>query len=173
MIRRPVANSRSARKRIRVNETKRIRNRDVRSAVRTKITKARRVLLSGETVSVEEELQAAIKALDKAGEKGILHRNNVNRRKSRLTAMVAKIMRVADGSEQAAEARATAAGGQKGRSTKAGGAKSKGKTAAKSVAKATTAKAAGKTTAAKTTKTTAAKTPTKAKPAASAKPDTA
>jgi small subunit ribosomal protein S20 len=142
-----VANSRSARKRIRVNETKRIRNRDVRSAVRTKVTKARRVVLSGETVSVEEELRAAVSALDKAGEKGILHRNNVNRRKSRLTAMAASIMRAAEGSEQAAEARAAAAGGQKGRSTRVG--KAGAKSAAKSAPKAS-AKGAPKATTPKT-----------------------
>lgn len=179
-----MANSRSARKRIRANERKHQRNKAVRSAVRTKITKARRVLFSGDQVNVEEELKAAVRALDRAGEKGILHRNNVNRRKSRLTAMAARLMRVAaaSDSEEAAALRAAAAGGEKGRSGRAargaaqGRAKSAPKTAAGAKpstarAKATTAKSttAKPTTAKATTaKATAAKA-TSAKPARSTK----
>jgi small subunit ribosomal protein S20 len=114
-----VANSRSARKRIRANERKHVRNRGVRSSVRTYVGKARQSLLTlepGQTVEVEEQLRAAVRALDRAGEKGILHRNNVNRRKSRLTAMAARLIRAASaGGEHATELRAAAAGGVKGR----------------------------------------------------------
>jgi len=114
-----VANSRSARKRIRANERKHVRNRGVRSSVRTYVGKARQSLLSlepGNTVDVEEQLKAAVRALDRAAEKGILHRNNVNRRKSRLTAMAARLIRAAsEGGEHATELRAAAAGGAKGR----------------------------------------------------------
>src|ERR1700726_4985347 len=66
-----VANSRSARKRIRANERKHIRNRGVRSSVRTYVGKARQSLLSlepGETIDVAEQLKAAVKALDRAAE---------------------------------------------------------------------------------------------------------
>ena len=90
-----MANSRSARKRIRANQRKHIRNRGVRSSVRTYVGKARQSLLTlepGDIVDVEEQLKAAVRALDRAGEKGILHRNNVNRRKSRLTAMAARLI---------------------------------------------------------------------------------
>lgn len=143
-----MANSRSARKRIRANERKRIRNRAVRSAVRTKVTKARRALLAGAAViDMEQELKNAVKALDRAGEKGILHRNNVARRKSRLTSMAARLIRMAQSSaEGQAEARAAAGGGEKGRSTK--GAKpstttrARAKTAAKSGTKAPVTKTA-------------------------------
>ena len=114
-----MANSRSARKRIRANERKHVRNRAVRSSVRTYVAKARHSLLTletGQTVDVAEQLRAAVKALDRAGEKGILHRNNVNRRKSRLTAMAARLIRAAtEGGEVATEVRAAAAGGVKGR----------------------------------------------------------
>jgi small subunit ribosomal protein S20 len=112
-----LANSRSARKRIRADLTKRERNRSVRSAVRTRVVSARKALLSGGTIDVGEQLKAAIRELDRAGEKGILHRNNVRRRKSRLTAMAAKIERLA-ATGDAAAARAAAAGGEKGRTTK-------------------------------------------------------
>jgi len=112
-----VANSRSARKRIRANERKHIRNRGVRSSVRTYVGKARQSLLilePGDTVDVEEQLKAAVRALDRAGEKGILHRNNVNRRKSRLTAMAARLIRAASqGGEHATELRAAATAARK------------------------------------------------------------
>lgn len=114
-----MANSRSARKRIRASERKHVRNRAVRSSVRTHVGKARHALLgfeSGSTVDVEAQLRAAVRALDRAGEKGILHRNNVNRRKSRLTAMASRLMRAAEsGAPETGELRAAAAGGAKGR----------------------------------------------------------
>jgi small subunit ribosomal protein S20 len=142
-----VANSRSARKRIRANERKHIRNRGVRSSVRTYVGKARQSLLSlepGDTVDVEAQLKAAVRALDRAGEKGILHRNNVNRRKSRLTSMAARLIRAAsEGGEHTTEVRAAAAGGAKGRGRAASGAR---KPAAKAPLKAA-AKPAGKATA--------------------------
>jgi small subunit ribosomal protein S20 len=147
-----VANSRSARKRIRANERKHIRNRGVRSSVRTYVAKARQSLLTlepGETVDVEAQLKAAVRALDRAGEKGILHRNNVNRRKSRLTLMAARLIRAAtEGGEHSTEVRAAAAGGAKGRgrqstAARKGAAKPAAKAAARpaaSVKAATTAK---------------------------------
>ena len=146
-----MANSRSARKRIRSNERKHIRNRAVRSAVRTSITKARRSLLGTlPTIDSEEQVLAAVRALDRAAEKGILHRNNAKRRKSRLMAMAHKLVTAAATGEQAA-ARAVAVGGEKGRS------RAKAKSGAKPAA--TTRTAAAKTPAAKASaaKATAAK----------------
>ncbi|HUZ68218.1 MAG TPA: 30S ribosomal protein S20 [Candidatus Saccharimonadales bacterium] len=112
-----MANSRSARKRIRSSERKHVRNRAVKSAVRTKVIKARHALLEEGSATGEAELHAAIKALDRAAEKGILHPNNVRRRKSRLASMAARLASVAEGTEGAA-ARSAAAGGAKGRSAK-------------------------------------------------------
>jgi small subunit ribosomal protein S20 len=142
-----VANSRSARKRIRANERKHVRNRGVRSSVRTYVGKARQALLTlepGQTVDVEAQLTAAVRALDRAGEKGILHRNNVNRRKSRLTAMAARLIKAAtEGGEHATEVRSAAAGGAKGRGRQASAAKRPAaKAAAKPAAKASTGAAA-------------------------------
>lgn len=135
-----MANSRSARKRIRSNERKHIRNKAVRSAVRTSIGKARRALLGNlPAVDTEEQVLAAVRALDRAAEKGILHRNNAIRRKSRLMSMAHKLATAAATGEEAA-ARAVAVGGEKGRS------RARGKTAAKPAA---TRTAAAKTTAAK------------------------
>jgi small subunit ribosomal protein S20 len=163
-----VANSRSARKRIRANERKHIRNRAVRSTVRTKIAKARRELLSAEATSGPEELRLAISALDRAAEKGILHRKNASRRKSRLMSLAAKIAS-AGGGAGAQAARAQAAGGEKGRSSrgKSGSAKSTAKATGKAPAKASATKpAATKATPAKATPAKAA--PAKAAPAKAA-----
>jgi small subunit ribosomal protein S20 len=80
-----VANTRSARKRIRTNERKRVRNQMYRSRAKTFIKKAEQDIFSGEaTDETAESIREAIRTLDKAANKGILHRNNVARRKSRL-----------------------------------------------------------------------------------------
>ena len=112
-----MANSRSARKRIRANERKHVRNRAVRAAVRTSVGKTRRALLGGEQeVETQEQLKSAVRALDRAAEKGILHPNNARRRKSRLTSMAARLSRTASGEAgERTAARAAAAGGAKGR----------------------------------------------------------
>ena len=128
-----MANTRSARKRIRSNERKHERNRAVRSAVRTKVTKARRALLNPvEAVDSDDALRAALSALDRAAEKGILHANNARRRKSRLATMASSLQLAGQAGEgEAAVARSAAAGGAKGRTTKAAAAKSPSKSAAK------------------------------------------
>src|SRR5579864_6104546 len=132
-----MANSRSARKRIRSSERKHVRNRAVKSAVRTKVIKARHALLEEGGATGDAELHAAIRALDRAAEKGVLHPNNVRRRKSRLAAMAARLANAAEGAEGAA-ARSAAAGGAKGRSakqpTRAAAAKSAAKPSAKTPA---------------------------------------
>ncbi len=80
-----MANTKSAQKQWRVNIKKRLRNRGVRSEVRTEVTQAR-VALRG-TVDVTEAASAvleAVRALDIAAKKGVIKRNNAARRKSRL-----------------------------------------------------------------------------------------
>lgn len=79
-------NIKSAIKRTRVSERRHIRNRSAKSAVRTFVKTAERSI---RTASVSEALTVeavakAIKELDSAASKGILHKNNAARRKSRL-----------------------------------------------------------------------------------------
>jgi len=74
----------SAEKQARVAEKRRLRNRSVRSQVKTSITKAEKLIFSGQLEAAQEAVTAAISALDKAAEKGILKPNNTTRRKSRL-----------------------------------------------------------------------------------------
>lgn len=80
-----MANTRSAEKRIRVNAKKRLRNRSILSAVRTAVKKFERSLADGsDQQQVQTLFQEAIRRLDKAVSKGVLHRNTAARKKSRL-----------------------------------------------------------------------------------------
>jgi small subunit ribosomal protein S20 len=79
-----LANTRSALKRIRSSEKKRERNRFFRSTARTQIKQARRLIDEGKMEEAETAVHQAISALDTAAQKGIIHRNNAARRKSRL-----------------------------------------------------------------------------------------
>jgi len=74
----------SAQKQVRVSERRRLRNKSVRSLCKTNITKAERLIFSGELELAQKAVAAAITSLDKAAEKGIIHPNNAARRKSRL-----------------------------------------------------------------------------------------
>lgn len=76
--------SKSAQKQMRVSERRRLRNKAVRSLCKTRITKAERLIFAGELEAAKQAVVAAISALDKAAEKGIIHPNNAARRKSRL-----------------------------------------------------------------------------------------
>ncbi len=79
-----MANTRSAMKQIRSSARKRERNKLFRSRARTCINKTRRLIAEGKTEEAREEAQRAIVALDKAAEKGIIHKNKAARGKSRL-----------------------------------------------------------------------------------------
>lgn len=75
-------NNASAEKRLRQEQKRRLRNRMVKSIVKTNVTKARQALVSG--VDSEAAVRAAVSELDRAAKKGVIHRNNAARRKSRL-----------------------------------------------------------------------------------------
>src|SRR4030081_1843652 len=77
-----MANTQSAKKRVRASLRKRDRNRSTRSAVKTLVSRARRPALPDAASLTSEEVRRAISALDKAAEKGVLHANNASRRKA-------------------------------------------------------------------------------------------
>jgi small subunit ribosomal protein S20 len=81
-----LANSKSARKRIRIAEAKRARNRPYRSAARTYVKKAELAIRSGDAAEAQGAVVEAISMLDRVAGKGIIHKNNAARRKSRLMA---------------------------------------------------------------------------------------
>ena len=86
-----MANTQSAKKRVRASVRKRDRNRSTRSAVKTLVSRARRPALPEAASLTSEEVRRAISALDKAAEKGVLHANNASRRKARLMSALVKL----------------------------------------------------------------------------------
>lgn len=82
-------NHKSAEKRMRQNEKRRDVNRSNRGRLRTSIRKLRTALTTGgDAANVQELLPATISTIDKAVQKGVLHRNAAARYKSRLTTRV-------------------------------------------------------------------------------------
>lgn len=80
-----MANIKSAIKRIRQNEKRRVRNAAVRSTVRTSVKSARVAIESGQADQARASLLRTIQVLDKAVTKGVIHKNTAARKKSRLT----------------------------------------------------------------------------------------
>jgi small subunit ribosomal protein S20 len=76
-------NNASAEKRMRQERKRRLHNRMVKSIVKTQITKARQAI-AGQAEDAEAAVRAAVSELDRAAKKGVIHRNNAARRKSRL-----------------------------------------------------------------------------------------
>jgi small subunit ribosomal protein S20 len=81
-----LANNKSAEKRIRIAEAKRQRNRPYVSACRTYVKKAELAIRQGDQVAAQEAVVDAVSMLDRTAGKGIIHKNNAARRKSRLMA---------------------------------------------------------------------------------------
>ena len=79
-----MARTKSAIKAIRVSGKKRIRGKAVRTATKTFVAKARESIEGKQVDAAKEAVTTAISQLDRAARKGLLHPNNVARRKSRL-----------------------------------------------------------------------------------------
>jgi small subunit ribosomal protein S20 len=86
-----LANIKSQIKRNRQNEKRRIRNRVYRGRARTFVARARTAIENQDPETAKTAVVQAISALDKAAEKGILHKNNAARRKSRLMKRLAAL----------------------------------------------------------------------------------
>jgi small subunit ribosomal protein S20 len=103
----------SAKKQARASVRRTQRNRAVRSEVKTKVVKARRTLQ--ETPVAESDRYAialdAMRALDRAASKGVLHRRNAARRKGRLARQLVKVAGSAVPSAAAGQVKKSAAAG--------------------------------------------------------------
>jgi small subunit ribosomal protein S20 len=86
-----MANHKSALKRIRQNEKRRIHNRTYRNRSRTFVKKARGAISSGDLEAAREATRLAIIDLDKNASRGVLHHRNAARRKSRLMKQLAAL----------------------------------------------------------------------------------
>ena len=79
-----MANISSQIKRNKQNEKRRVRNRVIRGSARTAIKKAQTQVVEESPEEAKKSVQAAISQLDRAAQKGTIHKNNAARRKSRL-----------------------------------------------------------------------------------------
>lgn len=86
-----MANHKSALKRQRQNEKRRLYNKMYRTRARTFVKKARATIASGDVEAAKEATRLAIQDLDKAASRGVIHRNNAARRKSRLMKQLAAL----------------------------------------------------------------------------------
>lgn len=77
-------NTKSAIKRVRQSEKRTQRNRYFKSTARTYMKRARRLIESGELTEAEAVIVQAYRALDKAAQKGAIHKNKAARNKARL-----------------------------------------------------------------------------------------
>lgn len=84
-----MANIKSAIKRNKQNEKRRVRNRVYRGVARTYVARARVAISGKDGDAAKDATLAAISALDKAAQKGVIHKNNAARRKSRLMKLLA------------------------------------------------------------------------------------
>ena len=83
-----MANIKSAKKRILVIETKTLRNKMIKSRVKTLVKKVDAAVAAGDKTLASEALKNAVVAIDKAQAKGVYHKNNAARKVSGLTKKV-------------------------------------------------------------------------------------
>ncbi len=86
-----MANIKSAKKRIKVIEKKTLRNKMIKSEVKTEIKKVEAAIAAGDKAAASAALLVVTSKLDKAAAKGVYHKNMVSRKVSRLATAVNKL----------------------------------------------------------------------------------
>ena len=86
-----MANIKSAKKRIVISKKREMRNKSVKSKVKTMVKKVEAAIQAGDKAEAEAALKVAISEISKAANKGIYHKNTAARKISRLTVAVNKI----------------------------------------------------------------------------------
>ncbi len=84
-----MANIKSQKKRILTNEKARLRNKAVKSELKTHVRRVREAVAAGDKETATTALQTAGRKLDKAVSKGVIHANQAAQRKSKLAKQVA------------------------------------------------------------------------------------
>jgi small subunit ribosomal protein S20 len=87
----PVANIKSQIKRNGTNEAARLRNKAVKSALKTAVRKFREAAESGDAAAAQAAARHATRALDKAASKGVIHKNQAANRKSAISSRAAEL----------------------------------------------------------------------------------
>ncbi len=86
-----MANIKSAKKRILVIETKTLRNKTIKSKIKTLVKKVELAVAENDKVAAEAALKVATSEISKAASKGVFHKNTAARKISRLTLAVNKL----------------------------------------------------------------------------------
>lgn len=86
-----MANIKSAKKRILVNQTKAARNKAIKSEVKTSIKKVEAAVAANDKAAAAAELKNATSVIESAASKGVYHKNNAGRKVSRLSKLVNSI----------------------------------------------------------------------------------
>ena len=86
-----MANIKSAKKRILVNKKAELRNKSMKSKIKTLVKKVEAAIEAKDKAEAEKALQVAIREISRAASKGIYHKNTASRKISRLTVAVNKI----------------------------------------------------------------------------------
>ena len=84
-------NIKSAKKRVLVNQAKAMQNKAAKSALKTDIKKFEAAVAEGNRTEAEGAYKVAVKSIDKAAAKGLLHKNNAANKKSSLTLKLNKL----------------------------------------------------------------------------------
>lgn len=86
-----MANIKSQKKRNLTNEKRRVRNQAYKSELKTFVRKVREAVTAGDKETAESVYKATAKKLDKAVSKGVIHKNQAAKRKSKLAKQINKI----------------------------------------------------------------------------------
>ncbi|EKP94949.1 30S ribosomal protein S20 [Thermaerobacter subterraneus] len=86
-------NTRSARKRVRIAERNRLRNKMYKTRIKTAIRRLEEALSGGDDDAIRAALRRALSAIDRAAVRGAIHRNTAARKKSRLMQRLKKLGR--------------------------------------------------------------------------------
>ena len=86
-----MANIKSQKKRILTNEKARLRNKSIKSALKTSVRKFREAAEAGDVETAAQHLRAASRQLDKAHSKGVIHSNQAANRKSAMAKKLATL----------------------------------------------------------------------------------
>jgi len=87
-----MANTKSAKKRIKVAEKRRLRNKSYKTAMKTKIKKFEKALETGNAEEIKDKFLEAFKFVDKVASKGVIHKNAAARKKSKMHKKLNKIL---------------------------------------------------------------------------------
>ena len=81
-------NTASASKRLRQDKVRQARNKSIKSAMKTQIKKVIKLANDGDIATAEAEFKVAVKKIDRAGAKKVIHKNAAGRQKSRLQRII-------------------------------------------------------------------------------------